>query len=54
MTGVRFLFRVTLKRHDLAAELYHLKEPEKLPLILSPDEGPRHAGPRLWLRAAGW
>src|SRR6516225_3479629 len=32
MTGVRFLFRVTLRRHDLAAEIYHLKEPEKLPL----------------------
>jgi integrase/recombinase XerD len=41
MTGVRFLFRVTLRRHDLAAELYHLKEPEKLPLILSPDEAER-------------
>jgi integrase/recombinase XerD len=25
MTGVRFLFRVTLRRHDLAAEIYHLK-----------------------------
>src|SRR5207302_3991455 len=25
MTGVRFLFRVTLRRHDLAAEVYHLK-----------------------------
>src|SRR5215813_6670345 len=30
MTGVRFLFRVTLRRHDLAAEVYHLKEPQKL------------------------
>ena len=27
MTGVRFLFRVTLRRHDLAADVYHLKEP---------------------------
>jgi integrase/recombinase XerD len=35
MTGVRFLFRVTLRRHDLAAEIYHLKEPEKLPLTMS-------------------
>jgi integrase/recombinase XerD len=41
MTGVRFLFRVTLRRHDLAAEIYHLKEPEKLPLIMSPDEAKR-------------
>ena len=23
MTGVRFLFRITLRRHDLAAEVYH-------------------------------
>ena len=27
MTGVRFLFRVTLRRHDLAAEVWHFKEP---------------------------
>src|SRR3974390_904515 len=26
MTGVRFLFRVTLRRHDLAAEVWHLTE----------------------------
>jgi len=38
MTGVRFLFRVTLRRLDLAAEIYHMREPEKLPLVLSPDE----------------
>ena len=28
MTGVRVLLRDTLRRHDLAAEIYHLKEPE--------------------------
>jgi site-specific recombinase XerD len=38
MTGVRFLFRVTLRRHDLAAEIWHLKEPERLPPVLSPEE----------------
>ena len=38
MTGVRFLFRVTLRRHDLAAEVLHLKEPQKLPPVLSPEE----------------
>jgi len=38
MTGVRFLFRVTLRRLDLAAEIYHMREPEKLPLVLSKDE----------------
>jgi integrase len=41
MTGVRFLFRVTLRRHDLAAEIYHLKEPQKLPLTMSPNEAER-------------
>jgi integrase/recombinase XerD len=38
MTGVRFLFRVTLRRHDLAAEIWHMKEPQKLPPVLSPEE----------------
>ena len=38
MTGVRFLFRVTLRRHDLAAEMWHIKEPQKLPPVLSPEE----------------
>ena len=38
MTGVRFLFRVTLRRHDLAAEVWHIKEPIKLPPVLAPEE----------------
>ena len=38
MTGLRFLFRVTLRRLDLAAEIYHIKEPQKIPLVMSPDE----------------
>jgi len=38
MTGVRFLFRVTLRRHDLAAEVWHIKEPQKLPPVLGPEE----------------
>jgi site-specific recombinase XerD len=41
MTGVRFLFRVTLRRHDPAAEVYHLKEPQKLPLVMSPEGAKR-------------
>src|SRR5262249_4939631 len=41
MTGVKFLFRVTLRRHDLAAEIYHLPEPQKLPLTMSPNEAER-------------
>ena len=35
MTGLRFLFRVTLRRLDLAAEIYHLREPQKIPLVMS-------------------
>jgi integrase/recombinase XerD len=38
VTGVRFLFRVTLRRLDLAAEIYHIREPEKIPQVMSPDE----------------
>ncbi len=38
MTGVRFLFRVTLRRLDLAAEIYHIREPQKVPQVMSPDE----------------
>lgn len=38
MTGVRFLFRVTLRRHDLAAEIFHLKAPQKVPVVMSQDE----------------
>src|SRR5436309_8256088 len=41
MTGLRFLFRVTLRRLDLAAEIYHLKEPQKIPLVMSPNEAKR-------------
>ncbi len=38
MTGLRFLFRVTLRRHDLAAEIFHLKAPQKVPVTMSQDE----------------
>ena len=38
MTGLRFLFRVTLRRLDLAAEIYHLREPQKIPLAMSQNE----------------
>ena len=60
MTGLRFLFRVTLRRLDLAAEIFHLREPEKLPLVMSADEtkrllavaSARDAQSQLWLRPA--
>jgi integrase/recombinase XerD len=38
MTGLRFLFRVTLRRLDLANEVYHIWEPQKIPLVMSVDE----------------
>ena len=41
MTGLRFLFRVTLRRLDLAAEIYHLREPQRIPQVISPDEARR-------------
>jgi integrase/recombinase XerD len=37
MTGLR----VTLRRLDLAAEIFHIKEPQKIPLVMSPDEAKR-------------
>jgi len=41
MTGVRFLLRVTMRRLDLAAEIFHMKEPVRVPQILSADEAKR-------------
>src|SRR5580700_2226674 len=41
MTGVKFLLRVTLRRLDLAAEIYHVREPHKIPQVMSPDEARR-------------
>jgi integrase/recombinase XerD len=38
MTGLKFLLRVTLRRLDLASEIYHIREPQKIPLVMSPDE----------------
>jgi site-specific recombinase XerD len=38
MTGLRFLLRVTMRRLDLTAEIYHIREPQKIPLVISPDE----------------
>jgi len=38
MTGLRFLLKVTMRRHDLSAEIYHIKEPQKIPHIMSAEE----------------
>jgi site-specific recombinase XerD len=41
MTGLGFLFRVTLRRLDLAAAIYHIREPRKIPLVINTDEAKR-------------
>jgi len=38
MTGVKFLLQVTLRRHDLVSEVFHLREPQRVPLVLSRQE----------------
>src|SRR4029453_2106197 len=37
MTGGRFFFRVPLRRLALPAEIYPLREPQKIPQVMSPD-----------------
>src|SRR5262245_14899932 len=38
MTGVAFLFRVTLRRPEIADGIEYIAEPQKIPLVLSPEE----------------
>src|SRR2546423_13101035 len=40
-TALRFFFKITLKRHDLAQELISTREPRRPPVVLSPEEGGR-------------
>jgi integrase/recombinase XerD len=37
-TALRFFFKVTLKRTDLAAEVVSAREPRRPPVVLSPEE----------------
>ena len=37
-SALRFFFRVTLKRHDLADAVVSVREPRRLPVVLSPQE----------------
>src|SRR5437870_3794433 len=37
-TALRFFFKVTLKRLDLAEEVVSTREPRRLPVVLSPEE----------------
>ena len=38
MTGITFLFRVTLRRPEIADQIEYIAEPQKIPLVLSPEE----------------
>ena len=38
MSALRFFFRVTLKRHDIIEHTTFIREPRKLPVVLSPEE----------------
>jgi len=38
MVGVGFLLRVTMKRSDLAEGIYYLREPKRIPKVMSPPE----------------
>jgi integrase/recombinase XerD len=38
VTGVKFLFRVTLRRLDLVTEFFHVRQPVTIPPVLSADE----------------
>jgi len=37
-SALRFFFRVTLKRRDLAETVVSVREPRRLPVVLSPEE----------------
>src|SRR6201998_4209494 len=37
-TALRFFFKITLKRHDLAEEVVSTRAPRRLPLVLSPGD----------------
>jgi integrase/recombinase XerD len=51
---LRFFFRVTLKRHDILDHTHFIREPRKLPVVLSPEEVARllDAAPGLKYKAA--
>src|SRR5260370_29800958 len=41
MTALRFLFAVTLRKPDIVIRLPFIREPRRLPVVLSPEEGAR-------------
>ena len=54
ISTLRFFFRVTLKRHDIVEHTHFIREPRKLPVVLSPEEVARllNAAPGLKYKAA--
>ncbi len=54
VSGLRFFFRVTLGRADIASHLPFVRQPHKLPVVLSPEEVSRflEAAPGLKYKAA--
>jgi len=54
ISTLRFFFRVTLKRHDIVEHAHFIREPRKLPVVLSPEEVARllDAAPGLKYKAA--
>ena len=54
VSALRFFFRVTLKRHDIVEHTHFIREPRKLPVVLSPEEVARllDAAPGLKYKAA--
>ena len=54
VSALRFFFRVTLKRHDIVENTTFIREPRKLPVVLSPQEVARllNAAPGLRYKAA--
>jgi site-specific recombinase XerD len=54
VSALRFFFRVTLRRHDIVTHTTFIREPRKLPVVLSPGEVARllNAAPGLKYKAA--
>src|SRR5450759_3727315 len=54
VSGLRFFFRVTLGRSDIASHLPFVRQPHKLPIVVSPEEVSRflEAAPSLKYKAA--
>jgi len=54
MTALRFFFKVTLRRSDVVEDVVFIREPRRLPVVLSPEEVARllAAAPGLKYQAA--